>query len=162
MPFRPVLAAALLVLVVPTPAAATPACTGVAVAVDLPDGLVVRCAPGDSGDARTALERTGLAVRAGTSTGPYGDRGYVCRIEGVPAAAADACDGHVDGKAHWKVWRVGVDPVAWRGSGTGGGPGALRVCPGSLVGFSYGARSNTMSAPPDRVVAEPGWLPPNC
>jgi hypothetical protein len=140
------------------------ACEGVAVAVDTTGaggpGVVVRCAPGDPGDARTALERAGFTVGSGTGAGPYGDRDYVCRVDGLPAV--DGCDGHRDGKAHWKVWRVGLDPVAWRGSGTDGGPSALRVCPGGLVGFSFGVGSPAVTASPEQVIGQPGWLPPAC
>ena len=153
-------------LVVVPPASAA-SCAGVTVAVDTTGaggGLVVRCAPGDPGDARTALERAGFAVRAGAGTGSYGDRDYVCRVDGLPST--DACDGHADGEAYWKVWRVGVAPLAWRGSGTAGGPSAVRVCPGGLVGFSHGVgtpeRPNTMTVSPEHVMTEPGWLPPTC
>ncbi|MCS7481189.1 hypothetical protein ACFFQW_42770 [Umezawaea endophytica] len=149
-------------------AGACPSSAGVTVAVDLTGaggpGTVVRCAPGDPGTARAALERAGFAVHAGTGTGFYGDTGYVCRVERLPAA--DACDGHSGGEPYWKVWRVGLDPLAWRGSGTGGGPGALRVCPDGLVGFSFGVgtpeRPNTMTVSPEHVVTRPGWLPPTC
>ncbi|HEX6343017.1 hypothetical protein [Umezawaea sp.] len=145
-----------------------PSPSGVTVAVDTTgaggSGTAVRCASGDPGTARAALERAGFAVRAGAGTGSYGDRDYVCRVDGLPAA--EACDGHVGGEAHWKVWRVALDPLAWRGSGTDGGPSALRVCPGGLVGFSFGVgtpeRPNTMTASPEDVVGEPGWLPPTC
>jgi len=157
-----------LLLTAVTPARAAGSCSGVTVAVDTTgaggSGVVVRCAAGDPGDARTALERAGFAVRSGTGTGPYGDRDYVCRVDGLPAA--DACGGHVSGSASWKVWRVGVDPVSWRGGGTGGGPSALRVCPGGVVGFSFGGgnpdRPNTMTVSPGHVVGEPGWVPPAC
>ncbi|MEO6083545.1 MAG: hypothetical protein ABIQ18_10625 [Umezawaea sp.] len=144
------------------PADAAGACEGVTVAVDTGSGVVVRCAAGDPRDARTALRQAGFAVRTGTGTGPYGDLDYVCRVDGLPAG--DPCDGHRDGEAHWKVWRVGLDPVAWRGSGTNGGPSALRTCPGSLVGFSFGTpeRPNAMTVSPEQVVARPGWLPPTC
>jgi hypothetical protein len=164
------LASALSVLlssVVVPAASASEGCAGVTVAVDttgVGGGLVVRCAPGDPGDARTALERAGFALHRGAGVGSYGDRDYVCRVEGLPAA--DACDGHTDGEAYWKVWRVGVAPLAWRGSGTDGGPSALRVCPGGLVGFSHGVgtpeRPNTMTVSPEHVITEPGWLPPTC
>jgi len=155
-------------VVAPTAATADPtgACSskGVTVAVDTigagGPGLVVRCASGDPGDARTALERSGFAVHAGAGAGPYGDRDYVCRVDGLPAV--DGCDGHHGGKAYWKVWRVGVDPVAWRGSATDGGPSALRVCRGGLVGFSFGVGSPAMTVSPEQVIAQPGWLPPVC
>jgi hypothetical protein len=121
--------------VAPTAAASTGACEGVLVAVDTAGagspGVVTRCAPGDPGNARAALERAGFTVHGGT--------GDVCRVDGLPVT--DACD------AHWKVWRVGLDPVAWRGSGTGG-PSGLRVCPGGLVGFSYG--TSPMTVTPNR------------
>ncbi len=67
---------------------------GAAVAVDTTgaggSGLDVRCAAGDPGDARTALERAGLAVEAGARTGAYGDRDHACRVEGLPAAGLGA------------------------------------------------------------------------
>lgn len=167
---RPALVVALLsAFVAPTdPVGACRSSEGVMVAVDTTgaggSGVVVRCAAGDPRDARTALRQAGFAVRTGTGTGPYGDRDYVCRVDGLPAV--DPCDGHRDGGAYWKVWRVGLDPVAWRGGGTDGGPSALPTCPGGLVGFSFGTgtpeRPNTMTVSPEHVVARPGWLPPTC
>ncbi|AIG75835.1 Conserved putative secreted protein [Amycolatopsis japonica] len=141
------------------PVARTGACEGtegVTVAV----GVLVRCVPGSPGDARTALERSGLAVRLGDGSGPYADSRYVCRVEGLPDG--DPCTGHRDGTSFWKVWRVGLDPVAWRESGTQDGPGAVRVCPGGLVGFVFGSKTAQMPVAPERVVTTPGWLPPRC
>ncbi|MFD5246834.1 hypothetical protein ACFWIW_19950 [Amycolatopsis sp. NPDC058340] len=141
------------------PVSRTGACEGtegVTVAV----GVLVRCVSGSPGDARTALERSGLAVRLGEGPGPYGDSRYVCRVEGLPED--DPCTGHRDGASFWKVWRVGLDPVAWRESGTRDGPGAVRVCPGGLVGFVFGPKTSQMPVAPERVVTTPGWLPPRC
>ncbi|MBC6447437.1 hypothetical protein [Actinokineospora xionganensis] len=141
---------------------------GVTVAVDLtaagrPD-VVVRCAHGHHGDARTALEGAGVPVHAGDQFGAYQDRDYVCRIEGLPTS--DPCAGHSDGRPYWKVWRVGVDPLAWRGTMTDGGPSAVRTCAGALVGFSFGVGTphdpNVMTVEPDQVVTDPAWLPPAC
>ncbi|SDZ40447.1 hypothetical protein SAMN05421504_11543 [Amycolatopsis xylanica] len=129
----------------------------VTVAVDFGTRVEVRCAPPDSGNARVALERAGFDVKAGEGLGGYGDPAYVCRVEGVPAG--DPCTGHTAGRDYWKVWRVGIDPLAWRGSGTGGGPGAVKTCPGSLVGFSYGV-DQPRRAPESIMPA--GWLPPHC
>lgn len=134
--------------------------SGVTIAVDLQGEILVRCVPGSPGDARTALERSGLSVHMGSGTGPYGESGYVCRIEGLPAA--DPCTGHRDGAPYWKVWRAGLDPVAWRASRTDGGPGAVPVCPGGLVGFSLGSSTSQMTVTPEQVVTTPGWLPPHC
>lgn len=145
------------------PVSRTGACDGtegVTVAVGMEAGVLVRCVPGSPGDARTALERSGLAVRLGSGTGPYGDSRYVCRVEGLPAV--DPCTDHRDGAPFWKVWRVGLDPVAWRESRTQDGPGAVRVCPGGLVGFSYGTKTSQMTVTPEQVVTTPGWLPPPC
>ncbi|WP_410605246.1 hypothetical protein [Amycolatopsis sp. lyj-90] len=145
------------------PVPRTGACAGtegVTVAVDMGAGVLVRCVPGSPGDARTALERSGLAVRLGSGTGPYGDSRYVCRVEGLPAN--DPCTGHRDGAPFWKVWRVGLDPVAWRESRTQGGPGTVRVCAGGLVGFSFGSKTSQMTVAPEQVVTAPGWLPPPC
>ncbi|KZB79825.1 hypothetical protein AVL48_15710 [Amycolatopsis regifaucium] len=134
------------------------------VAVDLKGAgrpeVLLRCVAGSPGDARTALERSGLDVRLGSGSGPYGDSGYVCRLEGLPAD--DFCTGHRDGAPFWKVWRVGVDPLAWRESRTQGGPGAVRVCPGGLVGFAFGSKTSQMTVTPEQVVTRPGWLPPPC
>lgn len=166
-----------LALVAPHPATAAPAwktgaCTsteGVTVAADLTGAggpeVVVRCVFGDPGTARAALDRAGLAVQGSERGGVYDESNHVCRVENLPAAA-DACAGHREGKPYWKVWRVGIDPVAWRGGQTGGGPSGLRVCPGTLVGFSFGVgtpqRPNEMTVAPERVVTTPGWLPPAC
>jgi hypothetical protein len=64
------------------------------------------------------------------------------------------------------VWRVGVDPISWRGTLTSGGPSALRVCPGGLVGFSHGVgtqqQPNELTTAPDHIITTPGWLPPTC
>ena len=160
MAVLPVFASLLLTL--PTPLTAEKPveaqCDGVTVAVALPGELVVRCATGAT-DARQALDRTGLAVHAGRGEGPYGDAGYVCRINEVPSAIDDDCVGHTDGDPYWKVWRVGLDPVAWRASQTGDGPAGVPVCPGALVGFSFGGE---MPVSPEAVLNDPGWLPPRC
>jgi hypothetical protein len=164
-------------LAAPLPATAAPiwktgACTaaeGVTIAADLTGAgrpeVVVRCVPGNPGTARAALDRAGLIVDGSEQGGVYEERNHVCRVENLPTAA-DACAGHQEGKPYWKVWRVGIEPVAWRGSQTGGGPSGLRVCPGALVGFSFGAgtpgRPNEMSVAPERIVTGPGWLPPAC
>lgn len=137
---------------------------GVTVAVDLTGaggpGVVVRCARGHQGDARGALERAGFPVQAGQHLGAYQDRDYVCRIEGLPET--DPCAGHSEGRPYWKVWRVGVDPVAWRAAMTDGGPGSVPTCSGGLVGFSFGMGTAHMTVAPEDVVTEPGWLPPAC
>lgn len=143
------------------PVSRTGACEGmegVTVTVGVEAEVLVRCVSGSPGDARTALERSGLAVRLGSGAGPYGDSGYVCRVQGLPDG--DPCTGHRAGSPFWKVWRVGLDPVAWRESGTQGGPGAVRVCPGGLVGFAFGTSQPPVA--PERVVTTPGWLPPRC
>ncbi|RSN04448.1 hypothetical protein DMC63_39870 [Streptomyces sp. WAC 05977] len=161
MPILSVLLAVVALFPAVEPVSRTGACTGtegVTVAVGMAAGVLVRCVPGSPGDARTALERSGLAVRLGSGTGPYGDSPYVCVIEGLPGD--DACTGHRAGAPFWKVWRVGLDPVAWRESGTQGGPGAMRVCAGGLVGFGFGASQPPVA--PEQVVATPGWLPPRC
>ncbi|RSM52579.1 hypothetical protein DMH03_40450 [Amycolatopsis sp. WAC 01376] len=145
------------------PVSRTGACEGtegVTIAVGMAAEVLVRCVPGSPGDARTALERSGLAVRLGSGTGPYEDSRYVCVVEGVPGG--DSCTGHREGAPFWKVWRVGLDPVAWRESRTQGGPGAVPVCPGGLVGFGFGTRTSQLPVAPDRVVTTPGWLPPRC
>jgi hypothetical protein len=165
-------------VVAPTPATAGATWTtgpcksleGVTVAVDLTGAgrseLIVRCAPGNPGNARTALEQAGLAVHSGDQVGAYDERNYVCRIEGLPTAKTDTCAGHQDGKPFWKVWRVGIDPISWRGTLTDGGPSALRTCPGGLVGFSHGVgtrqQPNVMTTAPDHIITTPGWLPPTC
>lgn len=145
------------------PVARTGACEGtegVTVAVGVEAEVLVRCVSGSPGDARTALEHSGLAVRLGDGPGPYGDFRYVCRVEGLPAG--DPCTGHRDGASFWKVWRAGLDPVAWRESGTRDGPGAVPVCPGGLVGFVFGPKTSQMPVAPERVVTTPGWLPSRC
>ncbi|SDI32788.1 hypothetical protein SAMN05192558_107154 [Actinokineospora alba] len=141
---------------------------GVTVAVDLTGAgrpeVVVRCAHGHHGDARAALEGAGVPVHAGQQLGAYQDNDYVCRVDGLPAS--DPCAGHADGQPYWKVWRVGVDPLSWRGAMTDGGPGAVRTCAGALVGFSFGVGTpqdpNVMTVAPDQVVTDPAWLPPAC
>lgn len=143
---------------------------GVTVAVELPSAApperVVRCVLGDPGNARTALERTGLSVHAGTGTGPYQDQGYVCRINGLPQEGADDCTGYTTGEPYWRVWRVSIDPVAWRSSRTSGGPSGVRACPGGLIGFSFGVgtpqQPNEMTTQPEQIMSRPGWLPPTC
>ncbi|MGA6166019.1 hypothetical protein [Amycolatopsis magusensis] len=156
MAVLPVLASLLLTLPAPvTPAAAPQACDGVTVAVALPGELLVRCSSGTT--AREALDNTGLDIETGSNTGGYDEPDYVCRIDGYPQTGD--CTGHEDGDPYWKVWRVGIDPVAWRASQTSGGPAAVPVCPGSLVGFSFGGQ---MPVDPTAVVTTPGWLPPNC
>jgi hypothetical protein len=163
--------------VAPAPATAAPtwlagSCVsteGVTIAADLTAAgraeLVVRCVTGNPGTARAALDRAGLTVHTSEQGGAYQEQNQVCRIENLPADA-DACAGHQDGEPYWKVWRVGIDPVAWRGTQTEGGPSGLRVCPGALVGFSFGAgtphQPNVMSVAPDDVVTATGWLPPAC
>ncbi|MDT7725197.1 MAG: hypothetical protein QOI21_1773 [Actinomycetota bacterium] len=167
----------LLTFALAAPATATPtwkagSCTsteGVTIAADLTGAgraeLVARCVAGDLRTAREALDRAGLTVQTSEQGGAYDEQNPVCRIENLPVDA-DACAGHQENKPYWKVWRVGIDPIAWRGTQTDGGPSGLRVCPGAVVGFSFGVgtpdQPNLMSVAPGDVVTAPGWLPPAC
>ncbi|MGW9447410.1 hypothetical protein [Streptomyces sp. NPDC055632] len=60
-------------------------------------GTVVRCAPGDQATGLAALRNAGFTI-AGTQR--WGEA-FVCRIEGKPTAATEACVNTPPASAHW-------------------------------------------------------------
>ncbi|MFI2710834.1 hypothetical protein ACH495_11965 [Micromonospora sp. NPDC018662] len=134
-----VLAAVALTAVEPAPRAAhAAACTGtsgVTVVVDfaaLGGGVQVACAPGDPTTGIAALQGAGFTV---TGTQRWG-LAFVCRINGKPTAATEACVNTPPVTAYWSYWHA-TPGGAWSYSSSGAN--AYNPAPGTVEGWSFGA-----------------------
>jgi hypothetical protein len=140
-----VLAPAGLVLVDARPAHAS-ACSGssgVTVIVDftaLGGSVSTQCALGDPA--------TGLAALTGAGFTPTGTRrwglAFVCRINGLPTAAADPCVNTPPATAYWSYWH-GTPGGSW--SFSSGGASSYNPAPGTVEGWAFGAGSAPTTGP---------------
>jgi hypothetical protein len=127
--------------VVDAPAAHAAACsgsTGVTVVVDfasLGGGVVVACAPGDPTSGLTALTGGGFTV-AGTQRWGLA---FVCRINGLPTAAQQACVNTPPASAYWSYWHASTHGAAWTYSSLGAS--SYNPAPGTVEGWAFGAGS---------------------
>lgn len=123
-----------------------PGTTGVTVVVDfreLGGGIVVRCAPGSPGSGFAALEQAGFAA-----TPPLRTPGFVCRLDGKPSAATEACVGTPPTTAYWSYWR------APRGGSWSYSPNGALGPPAEVEGWSFSLDRAASDVPP------PGISPP--
>ncbi len=140
------------VILSPAPAyAATCSSTrsGVTVVVDfgsLGGGVSIACAGGDPASGYAALTGAGF-----TPTGTR-DPGFVCRINGKPSAAQDACVVTPPTTAYWSYWHASPG-----GSWVYSSVGAMGYdpAPGSVEGWAFGAGS-----PPSITAPRPPAPPP--
>ncbi|MGQ0838832.1 hypothetical protein [Actinokineospora sp.] len=135
--------------VAPTPARA--ACAGVTVVVDfgpLGGGVQTGCAGGDPGSGLAALSGAGYGYTFASR-----QPGFVCRINGKPTAAADACVFTSPTTAYWSYWHGQGGSWSYGSSGAG----AYNPAPGGVEGWAFGAGRQPGVAPP---VAPPPPPPP--
>ena len=121
---------------------------GVSVVVDLGafgGPVTTRCASGAQASAADALAATGHTV-VRVSTQP----GFVCRIDGLPAPADDACVRTPPSSAYWAFWTA-QRGGSWRYSALG--IDSYRPPVGSVIGFAFGPGVRPAVAPPPAVPA---------
>lgn len=117
-------------------AAAAGACAGsegVTVVVDfgtLGGGTQTRCAPEPVSSGFDALTRAGFTY-AGTARYP----GLLCRIDGKPSPAQDACQNAPSPKYYWAYWTASAPGGSWTYSDMGAGN--RDPAPGSVEGWAF-------------------------
>ncbi|PRY39030.1 ABC transporter substrate-binding protein [Umezawaea tangerina] len=149
--------AALLVLATtfgfPNPAVAQgspgfcPDAGGITVVVDFQElggSTIVRCASGDQATGLAALKNAGIGI---TGTQRWGE-GFICRIEGKPAANSEACVDTPPARAYWSYWYA-PNGGAW----TYSDKGVLNRKPaaGGFEGWSFSLDKTETTNPPPRV-----------
>jgi hypothetical protein len=141
---RLLLAAGVLVLAAPAPAADAAACSGssgVTVVVDFGSlgGIQVGCAAGRPGSGLAALHSAGFSTTGTQHDGP----GFVCRINGAPSS--DPCVRTPPASRYWSYWHAEAGkPWAYSSSGAG----VSDPMPGTTEGWSFGAGARPGIAPP--------------
>jgi hypothetical protein len=119
----------------PAQAAACPGTTGVTVVVDFTafgGGVTIACATGDPATGLAALQTAGFAL---TGTKRWG-LAFVCRINGLPTAATEACVNTPPASAYWSYWHA-VPGGAW--SYSTGGASSHNPAPGTVEGWAFGS-----------------------
>ncbi|MFN8096885.1 MAG: hypothetical protein U0Q21_01140 [Dermatophilaceae bacterium] len=111
--------------------AACPRGSGVTVLVDFGATESTRCATGDPRTGLAALKTAGFTV-AMVARFP----GAVCRINGIPTPATDACVVMPPTTKYWSYWHAQRGGT-WTYSTTGAG--TYDPKPGTVEGWSYGA-----------------------
>jgi hypothetical protein len=141
-----VLAVAGLVLVDPKAAhaAACSGSTGVTVKVDFTafaGGTVsTQCALGDPTSGLTALTGAGFTPTGTTRWG----LAFVCRINGLPTAAAQACVNTPPATAFWSYWH-GTPGGTWTFSSAGAS--SYNPAPGTVEGWAFGSGTAPTGGP---------------
>jgi hypothetical protein len=118
-------------------AAATTCSTtsGVTVIVDFAHfhGAIDRgCAPGASTTALAAMQAAGFST-AGTTR--YGDA-FLCRIDNLPSAQAEACTDTPPAKSSWSFYSAHATDTSWTYSRVG--VLSYRPRPGTIIAFAFG------------------------
>ncbi|APU15664.1 MULTISPECIES: hypothetical protein [Actinoalloteichus] len=138
--------------------------TGVTVVVDFTGhaggDVVRRCTDGDPATAFAALTDVDVAPEHGIGQGETGPYQYLCRIDGLPSATADACDGFLPNAPYWAFWVPDVAGDAWGYADEG--VDTYDPPLGDVLGFSFGAGTvadpNEMSLTLDEAL-DPNWTP---
>ncbi|ASO20853.1 hypothetical protein FHR81_001822 [Actinoalloteichus hoggarensis] len=136
--------------------------TGVTVVVDFTGhagGDVVRhCTESDPATAFAALAGLGLAPEHGIGQGEAGPYQYLCRIDGLPSLADDACDGFLPNAPYWAFWVPNATADAWGYADEG--VDTYDPPQGDVLGFSFGAGTaadpNEMSLTLEEAL-DPNW-----
>jgi hypothetical protein len=121
-----------------------PGATGVTVAVDLTafgKGVQVRCAPGKPATGIAALQQAGFTVAGTQSSG----LGFVCRLQGFPKPAQDACITTPPATAYWAYYHALAGATTW----TYSTQGAISYKPpqGSIDAWAFGASAKPKKTP---------------
>lgn len=127
----------------PAHAAGCTGTTGVTVVVDFTafGGAVDRrCALGDPATGLQALQDAGFAVTGTTRWG----LAFICRLDGLPAPAAEACVNTPPASAYWSYWH-GTPGSAWTYSTSGAT--SYNPAPGSVEGWAFGSGGQPTVAP---------------
>ena len=123
--------------------------TGVTVVVDFQElggGVVVRCFPHptSSSTGLSALQDAGFTP---TGTARFG-LGFICRIEGKPVAADEACIDTPPATAYWSYWSA-PNGGSWKYSDLG--VSNHKVILGGFEGWSFAKDKTSATVPPPRV-----------
>ncbi|WNV88033.1 flagellar hook-length control protein FliK [Umezawaea sp. Da 62-37] len=124
-----------------------PTATGVTVVVDyqeLGGTTEVRCAPGAQATGLAALENAGFAV---TGTQRWG-KAFVCRINGLPTSATEACVNTPPTNAYWSYWHA-PNGGSWTYSQQGAS--GRQPPQGSFEGWSFSLNHGANDNPPPDV-----------
>jgi hypothetical protein len=113
-------------------------------------GTLTRCAPGAPPTGLAALAGAGLTVEQASSM-----PGFVCRIDGRPTAAEEACLTTPPADAYWAYWRA-ERGGSWAYNQVG--PASTRPAEGSVEGWTFvttsgAARPPGVPPPPPPVAA---------
>lgn len=117
---------------------------GVTVVVDFTHfggGITIACAPGDPTTGLAALRTAGFTL---TGTKRYG-LAFVCRINNLPAPAADACVNTPPAGARWSYWHA-PRHGSWTYSGSGAA--SYNPAPNTVEGWAFGAGTAPGISPP--------------
>ncbi|WP_326555659.1 hypothetical protein [Micromonospora sp. NBC_01813] len=130
---------------------------GVTVIVDFQElggPTIIRCAVGDQATGHTALKNAGISI---TGTTRWGES-FICRIEGRPTAAEEACVDTPPASAYWSYWHA-ADGEPWTYSQRG--VMARKPQLGSFEGWSFAKNRTASTSPPPRIApVRPAPLPP--
>ncbi|GLZ80596.1 hypothetical protein Afil01_54030 [Actinorhabdospora filicis] len=124
-----------------------PDADGVTVIVDFQElggSTIVRCAPGDQASGLTALKNAGFQI---TGVQRWGEA-FICRIEGKPGAADEACINTPPATAYWSYWHS-PNNGSWTYSQWG--VMARKPPKGSFEGWSFSKDKTADTSPPPRV-----------
>jgi hypothetical protein len=128
----------------PAHAAACSGTTGVTVVVDFTafgGGVTVACALGDPATGLAALQGAGFTA---TGTQRWG-LAFICRIDGLPTPAAEACINTPPATAYWSYWHA---PAGGSWTYSAVGATSYDPAPGTVEGWAFGASSAPSISPP--------------
>ncbi|MFN8096886.1 MAG: hypothetical protein U0Q21_01145 [Dermatophilaceae bacterium] len=126
---------------VPAEASTCSGASGVSVVVDFGGSVRTGCAAGDPTSAWAALQSAGFTVE-GTQRFPTT---FVCRIDGYPAPAQEACIQTPPATAYWALWSA---PAGGQWTYATLGAASLDPAPGTAIGVAFGAGRSPSLAPP--------------
>jgi hypothetical protein len=120
---------------------------GVTVIIDFQElggTTLIRCAPGDQPTGHAALKNAGIQI---TGTQRWGES-FVCRVEGKPTAATEACIDTPPATAYWSYWYA-PNGGAWKYSEWG----VMNRKPplGSFEGWSFSKNKSASTNPSPRI-----------
>lgn len=135
------LAAGAVLPATPAEAAACTSASGVSIVIDFGSSIQTGCASGDPSSAWAAIQAAGFTLE-GTQRFPAT---FICRVNGYPGAAAEACVSTPPATAYWALWH-GPAGGSWTYSNSGAA--SLNPAPGTAIGLAFGAGRTPGMAPP--------------
>jgi hypothetical protein len=118
--------------------------TGVTVFVDFTafgQGTQTRCATGTPTTGIAALQQAGFTV---TGTTKYG-LAFVCRINGLPTTAQQACVSTPPPTAYWAYYHANAGATTWTYSSSG--PSSYHPAQGSIEAWAFGDSATPSKTP---------------